>query len=464
MVVAAGTVLRVLPLALWPADRCVRDECTYLKLALRMAAGEGMTSSSGWLWAPGYPFLLALHRWIFGYASAIKGTQVVVAALCTLLVYRLALWAAAAFDGTREAVAAGEAPPRARRVALWAAGLYAFSPHQAFFAGRLWSEVIYSALLMGAVLFMLAARRALDGGRLRAVWSRAALVGVSIGACMLFRGVATYMLPIFGVALLWGHWRRPRAWAQAVLVSLVAGLVVAPYSAYATRKFGAFVLTDRTLGQMMWLGDNDFDPIGFDYGNGQLSRRAFKRTREKGREPCATRSRAMERDACMTEEGIAWIRAHPLEFVERMPVRVAQMLTPHTLLTRHLRWGRFKGMPWWMDELIVLWTVLWSLVVLWGGALGLVARGRGGQGVLIAGVLLYHLAAVAALAGISRYRVPLEPLLMIYAAPLLVEPRATLGRLRAEPWRGLVAVLVMAALVPLVLWFLPAGWPEWRTW
>ena len=53
---------------------------------------------------------------------------------------------------------------------------------------------------------------------------------------------------------------------------------------------------------------------------------------------------------------------------------------------------------------------------------------------------------------------------MIYAAPLLVEPRATLGRLRAEPWRGLVALLVMLALVPLVLWFLPAGWPEWRTW
>ena len=31
-------------------------------------------------------------------------------------------------------------------------------------------------------------------------------------------------------------------------------LMVAPYSTYATNKFGSFMISDRTLGQMMWLG------------------------------------------------------------------------------------------------------------------------------------------------------------------------------------------------------------------
>ena len=45
---------------------------------------------------------------------------------------------------------------------------------------------------------------------------------------------------------------------------------MAPYSIYISKKMDAMVISDRTLGQMMWLGNNTFDPITFDYGNGQL--------------------------------------------------------------------------------------------------------------------------------------------------------------------------------------------------
>ena len=99
-------------------------------------------------------------------------------------------------------------------------------------------------------------------------------------------------------------------------------------------------MSDRTLGQMMWLGNNDFDPITFDYGSGKLSRRAFKRTTATGRKPCADRKEAIARDQCQTEAGKEWIKEHKWEFAKRMPVRVAQLVNPHSLLTRHLRWGR----------------------------------------------------------------------------------------------------------------------------
>ena len=55
-------------------------------------------------------------------------------------------------------------------------------------------------------------------------------------------------------------------------------------------------------------------------------------------------------------------------------------------------------------------------MVLWLGTLGLVLYGRGGRGLLVSGIWLYHVAAISLLAGLTRYRVPLEPLLMIYAA------------------------------------------------
>ena len=85
----AGLLLRIIPLAVWTRWPCVRDECTYLKLADRMVNGEGMTSSVGWLWAPGYPTLIALHKLIFGHGSFIKGTQVVISVAVTYLMYLL---------------------------------------------------------------------------------------------------------------------------------------------------------------------------------------------------------------------------------------------------------------------------------------------------------------------------------------------------------------------------------------
>ena len=55
------------------------------------------------------------------------------------------------------------------------------------------------------------------------------------------------------------------------------------------------------------------------------------------------------------------------------------------------------------------------------GTLGLVLYGRGGRGLLVSGIWLYHVAAISLLAGPTRYRVPLEPLLMIYVAWFVTE-------------------------------------------
>jgi 4-amino-4-deoxy-L-arabinose transferase-like glycosyltransferase len=443
---AVGLVLRTLPMLVWLDWRCVRDECTYIKMSYAIAEGQGIEPVAGWLWAPAYPTLMALHKVVFGWSATIKGMQVAAAILTVFLLYRLT---------------ERHFGPKAARIAAW---LFAANPVMAFYAMSLWSEALYTPLLLGMVLAFDHARAhfADEGGRKAMQW--AAEAGGLLGLCVLFRGVATYMLPVLAFALLWRRFRARRAWTQAMACCLAAVVVVAPYSLYISQKMGALVIADRTLGQMMWLGNNEFPPIGFDYGNGQLSKRAFDRMAEDGRDRCASKRQAMERDTCETERGLLWMKAHPVEFVQRIPVRLAQMLTPHSLLTRHLRWGYWKGLPQWVDEVIVVVGAAQAMLVMWVGSAGLVARGRDGRGLLVGGLLAYHLLAVAMLAGISRYRIPLEPLLMIYAGALLADPRAAWAALRAQPWRLALLVLVLGALVPLVLWHLPAGWPGWRRW
>ncbi len=445
-----GLLLRLLPLAFWPTDQCIRDECTYIKIAERFVDGQGITASAGWLWAPGYPFLLGLLKATVGWAAGIVPFQILSAGVSAVFLYHLV---GRLFPGNL----------RAQRLAAW---LYLLSPHLIFFSIRLFSEVIYGTILLGLLLLLLRAREQGDGreegGRGGLV--TAAQVGVLAGICVLFRGVATYMVPIFMVGMVWGRWKARVAWAQGALIAAAAVCTVAPYSLYASDKFGAKVISDRTLGQMMYLGNNDFEPISFDYGNGHLSKRAFDRVKAEGREPCAARRDAMERDTCQTQAGIAWIKDNPGEFVARMPLRVAQMMTPHSLLTRHLRWDRWPGMPWILDEAIILWNAGWNLAVMALGAAAVTLRARSGGGVLVALVLLYHMAAISALAGLSRYRVPLEPLLMVYIAALVTDRAGTAALLREQRWRLGLLALVMAAVLPLALWFLPAGWPEWRHW
>lgn len=451
-ILGLGAALRLLPLAIWSMERCARDECTYIAIADRIVKGEGMTSSVGWLWAPGYPYLLALHAWLFDYSAPAALTQIPIALGSVGMVVAL----------TRRALAGAE-ERRVRDASHLAALLYAASPTQVFFSINLWSEACYTALLLGALLLLLRARDRAEGPAGRALGA-AALTGLVVGMTALFRGIGVYLWPVWALGLLWGRPRRPLAWGQLAALTLVAALTVAPYSRYASEKFGGRVISDLTLGQMMWLGDNDFQPISFDFGNGLLPPTRFQRVASEGREHCASEDQVVARDRCETAAGLAWIRANPGEFVHRIPYRLAQLLTPHSMLTRHLRWGRWRGMPLAVAEGVVTWNAAWNLVILWFGAAGMALWARATNGLVAAATVAAHVLPIALLAGLSRYRVPVEPLLMVYAGVMLTAPRRTLAILGGAPARALLAGALLGALIPLSLYFLPAGWPGWRSW
>lgn len=441
--IAVGVVLRGLPLGLWYVDLCVRDECTYRRMAEGIVAGQGLTTESGWLWAPGYPALLAASLAMFDMTHPLRYAQVALAGVGIWLVDHLARRVLA------DDPAAGL---RAGAIAAWA---YALHPTLVFFAGTMWSEAVYGPLLLGAFAAWDWAR---EGG-----WRRAVLPGLLVAGCVLFRGVAQYMAPLFALGFVWpnaGEALRDalRArWRHALAFGFAVALGVMPYSVHATRTYGGFVLADATLGQMMWYGNNDFPPIAFDWGSGLLSDASFESWTRHGRAHCDVKLPPAQWNACEVAAGRAWIAAHPVEFVRRVPLRVAQLLNPHTFLVRHLRSGRWPGVPFELKEGLIGLTLLWSYVVVLGGTVAAAARARGAYGVLVVTVVAYHVAAVAVTAGLTRYRIPLEPLWLVFLAVAVAQPGAT-ARALAGP-RGIAAAALVGVLAPLALWFLRAGLP-----
>jgi hypothetical protein len=217
------------------------------------------------------------------------------------------------------------------------------------------------------------------------------------------------------------------------------------------------MVTDTTLGRMMYLGNNDFSPRTFDYGN---DRRIWLRKADDqvtGRPRCDTRQGAVAYDRCETRNGIAWIRAHPGEFVRRIPVRAAQLLNPNSFLTRHARLGRYTGLGEGAVDAIAVAVVLASFVVVLGGTLGAWAWARGPLGLLLVGITGFHVAVVCALAGLTRYRAPWEALWVVFAAALLAHPRQTLARLAGSGWLVVGATASAVTVLGLMLWHLPAG-------
>ena len=133
-IMLGGVLLRAIPLLIWTRWPCVRDECTYLRLADRMVEGEGMTSSVGWLWAPGYPTLIAFHQFLIGKGSFIKGTQVAVSVGIIYLIYLLAKrFALLSLRVSEDEELTEQQEKGVERAGLLGAVLYAFSPTQIFF-------------------------------------------------------------------------------------------------------------------------------------------------------------------------------------------------------------------------------------------------------------------------------------------------------------------------------------------
>jgi hypothetical protein len=152
-------------------------------------------------------------------------------------------------------------------------------------------------------------------------------------------------------------------------------------------------------------------------------------------------------------------------------------LNPTSFVLRNLRWGRYEGLPPAVVDLLCLFVLGSSLLIVMTAAIGAVtadglmgaateraagAAGGDARAQIVAtwALTLYHLAACGALIGMSRFRVPLVPLWIPFSAMVLGFPGPTLAALQRSPARTFAAALLLMLVGILSLVFLPRAFPQ----
>ncbi len=388
-----------------PPDGAINDTTFYQFTAASLANGTGFIGvnfepTAGW--PPGFPFLMSLLYRVFGQRLSLAlALNVVVAAATVLLLYLIA----ERLFGRREA-----------RVA---AGLFAILPGPLFLTGVYLSETLFIFVLVSflALLVFLPDRR----------WTPV-LLGVALGLAALTRGEGLLM-PIIPLAFWWGHHAR-RAWLQRATVLLVAMvLTILPWTIRNATVMDDVIPVANNASGTLWSGHNPdangwivnpTDPPALD---------------ARGEGPGET-----ERARQLRREAISWAIHNPIKELGLIPRKLIM-----------LNQGSGASIGGWLNSgpryqwqlgtsSILVFTVLGDAFgyflllaalasVFLLGARRLWRMHPGMQGVLAYLALclfnygfLYY--------GQWRYRIPMEPFMVLVATPLIArvwERRAALA-------------------------------------
>ncbi len=270
--------------------------------------------------------------------------------------------------------------------------LMALYPRLVYYGGLIATETPYTFLLTLAVAVLLAAQR--DEKRL---W-RWPLAGALIALATLCRSALLGFLP---VVCLWALAVRPRKLGAAGDAALLAAgfvLVMAPWWGRNAALHGRFVPATTEGGYTFWVTNNDrADGGGHCFW-----------PEEKGRFDGLNEA---EIDREFYRMGWAYVRSHPGRFVELAASKFVRFwrLWPHAeepsvgLAAAVVSGATFTP---------VLLLALWGVIA---------ARARWRDLLLLYVLFGYYTALHMALMAITRYRLPLEPFLIVLAAHGLVE-------------------------------------------
>jgi 4-amino-4-deoxy-L-arabinose transferase-like glycosyltransferase len=363
------------------------------QIGASIAEGHGFSSPgppprpTAWM-PPLYPYLIAGVFALFGtysIASALilEALQVALAGLTCLVLYRLGK---AAFDA---------------HVGLLAAGLLAVYPASLHFSvQKIWSTTA-AALALLVVLWLFLRTR-----------DRPTLVaGVVLGIAL---GLATLLEPpILGIAPFAFVWlfvdaqgTRRRIIALAIVAVSCVLVTVSPWAVRNYRVFGHVILTKSNFGHELYLTNNPYSEIG----NTPLSESIEHQLRGKAPTPLLTeaerqyvlRADEADKNRLYRRKGMDYISAHPRRF--------AQL----TLQRIRLFWVNTEKMRSAGEEV----AGLVYLAIFVSGVVGLVLSKLRRRELQLFALTLVVFPLPYYVTNVQhwRYRYPLEPLLMLFAA------------------------------------------------
>jgi len=373
------------------------DEADYHVIAAHLAQGEGFRTANEGATArrpPAYPvFLSLLHRVAGDAPAAGRIAQGVLGVLVVWLTVRVAR----AWFGTTAAV--------------WAGWFAALNPFLVFISGYLLTENLYLVFALGA----LAVVPAVDD--VCASWRRALLAGVLLGLAALTRpsGVPLLEWTLLAVLLC------ARATWQCRLVSIaIVGvafvLVLAPWLVRNHRVVGAPVLTTHG-GITFYQGNNAKVASTPGWRGGVAPLDALPGYPELATMP------ELERDRAAWQMGREYLRANPGD----IPTLVAWKLARFWRLKSDMGLSGIRS-GWWFSNQSALGRIaasldvgmVYAVVALSLFVAGLIVTWRRWRDLLFAyGMILVHTAVAVVFFGSLRTRIPVEPVICVFAGAAL---------------------------------------------
>lgn len=433
----------------------VLDEGQYLRLA-RGIAEQGRFE--GTFRPPLYPAFLATHLRLGWGTLGVRLTQALLSAATVVVVFLIA----------RRALSS--------RGAVGAALIVAFDPVLGMFAHRLWSETLFILLATSAWGLLVT-----DPNPRRPVTVNT-LAGVLIGLACLTRPMLLTLVPLLLPWLWWSNRgkrvfmgesaahdgqgaerreldpsrRRPTpesekrlgALSQFALIATACVVTIAPWTIRNAIVARAFIPIDSN------------GPFNFLVGT--QSEAAFidkddRWDRRYGIVSSGPYESAVQHDAAGAQSdamrlALKNIRRDPTAYFKKCVWEAAHLWTLDSFLLRHLRndWYRPVTPTAWIPALTVLSAGFWAVMVLaaivgWAFAPPTSIRS-------LISLLAVHSTLLFGLTySLSRYAVPLRPMLAILAVAAIMNVRWTrnmTGRTRRAVWvRGVIAAIFATSLI-----------------
>jgi 4-amino-4-deoxy-L-arabinose transferase-like glycosyltransferase len=393
--------LRLAFVALEPEVQLVGDEVTWTTWGRELASPEVRFSplaSRILFYPPGYPYFVGCVLALFGSLAAVKTAQ---ALLSALLIPAVGQLGARLFGG---------------RAGGLAALLTAVYPDLVWFSAHFWAETLFLTLLYGGLASLLSA----DEGRRES----ALAAGMLFGLAALTREPGLYFVPIAVLFLA----RARRARRCAIALGLAALGTVAPWTVRNALVFHAFVPVSTFGPFNLWLGNThqSRQEVYAEYArvSGRIAK--YRHTQARAWEAIAARQ--------------------PWWLLEKLRDEMPRFWEADSQALAHLRRGAYGAVAGRHLRLAEAVFVLPYLVALGLFALGL-ARAPSSPGVwLLLALVGYYVAIHVASHGFARFRLPVMPILLLFAAAAVSGPR-----LGASLRRRVLAWLVAAVLALSVL-------------
>jgi 4-amino-4-deoxy-L-arabinose transferase-like glycosyltransferase len=488
ILVAVGVGIRLIALMLAGELEPHADESGYLYLAMCLNYFGLFADSGNFLWPPGYPWFLSLClRW-FGYDGIFAAKLIQV--LASGVVGACTIWIAARCWGRAAGVIAG---------ILWCVYLPLIG-----YTHYLWPEITFLALFLPAMCLFISAWSDSAGSLGPTV--RLLICGLLMGLSLLIKESVLYLPAILCAMVLWASRRRPLiALNRAAVLLLAIAVVVAPWTLRNHEVFGRWFPVAATLGENAYRGiygpyqSFDYPPAvtnrhpGFAaplkasgaaaskppstaaageegpgdgaveademgyyawlYGADHWVYRWFIARRPEAEWARGFNLNVIDHSRNNAHRAVEFARQHPGYFALGRIKRLANWISPTSFLVRHYGLERYHGVlnATAVRRAIVLGAVLLSVLVIGAAGGGVCLPARDGAAIAALRWTLLYFLAPALLAGMSRHRTAVEPLLIAAAGAFLA---SALRRQWPSGRRWLVMTLLWAVLA--FLWLLAA--------